>query len=128
GLSDDEIRDRFDPSKGKFLKVPITLSDGSKLEVGFGNVLISFARLGGNLYSSWKGDSPVDVGSEGNPVLRWLRGHSGTIPRFFIDTFAGLDYQGQRTGVTEAAVKAAEPIAAQNLLHGDGAVFEKGFT
>lgn len=126
GLSEDEIKDRFNPWKGKFLRVPIQLSKTQAIELGFSNIMTSYIRLAAQGANHFISDKPADTGAIDNPILRWLRGHAGFAPRLAADLFIGRDYFGNRLSPQEAAVRSIEPILFQQLMHGEGGVFEKG--
>jgi hypothetical protein len=126
GLSDEEIEERLNPARGKFLKVPVDLSDGKKIEVGYSNILISYARLLGSAADHFGSDKPIDTGADGNPILRWLRGKAAFSPRILTDIVTGKDYFGNRIQPQEAILKAFEPLAVQQILHGEGSAFEQG--
>lgn len=126
GLTDDEVEERLNPARGKFLKVPVDLGNNEKVEVGFGNILVGYARLAGAAADHFGSDKPIDTGADGNPILRWLRGKAATSPRLMIDLWTGKDYFGQREEPQTALLKAVEPIAIQQMIHGDHAAFEKG--
>lgn len=127
GLSQDEILERFNPARGKFLKVPIPLGDNKKIEVGYSNILTSYARLVGTSADYFASDKPINTGTDGNPILRWVRGKAAFSPRLLTDIVTGKDYLGNRVQAHEAIIKAFEPLAVQTLLHGEGSISEKGF-
>ena len=125
GLSWDEIQDRLNPAKGKFLKTPVTMPGGGKVEVGPGHVILSGARLVGDAYEYLTSNNPINTGAEGNPFLRYLRGKSAFLPKLGIELFTGKDYMGNRIGATEALVRSFEPIVVEQLLHGEGTQGQK---
>jgi hypothetical protein len=126
GLSDDDVEERLNPAKGKFLKVPVDLGDNQKLEVGYGNILTSYVRLMGAAADHFSSDKPVDTGADGNPMLRWLRGKAAFSPRLMIDLWTGKDFFGKRQEPQDAVLRSFEPLALQQIIHGDHAVFEHG--
>lgn len=126
GLGDDEVEERLNPARGKFLKVPVDLGDKQKVEVGYGNILTSYVRLLGAGADHFGSDRPIDTGADGNPILRWMRGKAATSPRLMIDLWTGKDYLGERQQPQESLLKAFEPLAIQQILHGDHSVFEHG--
>lgn len=121
GLDWDEIGERLNPSKGKFLKVPVSIG-GVKMEVGAGHIFTSLTRLVGDGVEYFTSDNPIDTGSQGNPVIRWLRGHAGPMPKLAIDLFTGEDFLGNRQPASEAALRAFEPLVIQQFFHGEGDV------
>lgn len=124
GLDDDEIESRLDPTRGKFLKVPVELETGRTIEMGTSNILTSYVRLLGAGYDHFTNDNPIDTGADGNPILRWLRGKAAFSPRLAIDLWTGKDYFGERIQPSEAIVQSFEPLVVQQILHGQGGVFE----
>lgn len=126
GLSEDEIEERLNPARGKFLKVPVELGDGKKIEIGNSNILTSYARLLGGAADHFASDRPIDTGADGNPMLRWLRGKAAFAPRLTADIITGKDYFGERIQPQEALMKAFEPLAVQQLLHGEGGALDQG--
>lgn len=111
-ISEEEFEERLNPSRGKFLMVPVPLGDDKNLEIGFGGLWTSVARTLGNANRWAKGEQ------SDNPLVRWYRGHAGTIIRSGWDVGEGKDYLGQPTGIGETAVKLAMPLAAQPLAKG----------
>lgn len=126
GLSDNEVEERLNPARGKFLKIPVELGDGKKIEVGTSNILTSYVRLIGMGADHFSSDKPIDSGADGNPLLRWLRGKAAFAPRLSIDVWTGKDYFGKRQEPQEAVLRSFEPLLLQQILHGEGGVFEKG--
>lgn len=116
GLSEDEVTERLDPSKGKFLKIPVELSDGSRVEVGIGNVLTQLVRLAGQAKDYHTEDKPIDTGVEANPYLRFLRARSAFMPSLAIELTTGRDYFGQRITAKESTVRHFAPFALQSLF------------
>lgn len=112
GLTWEEIADRLNNSKGKFMKVPITIGNRN-IEVGFGNILLSFSRLLGETVEAANSDSPIRSGAENNPWIRWVRGKLGPFPAFGTDVAVGRDIMGKELGVGKAAVNRFTPITIQ---------------
>lgn len=123
GLEWDEIADRLNPSKGKFMRVPVTIGD-RKLEAGFGNILLSFARLLGETVEAADSDKSIQSGVENNPWLRFGRSKSGPIPSFGADATLGRDMMGKDVSATRAAVNRFTPITVQQGS-GEGTVSGK---
>lgn len=123
GLEWDEIADRLNPSKGKFMRVPVTIGD-RKLEAGFGNILLSFARLLGETVEAANSDKSIQSGAENNPWLRFARSKSGPIPSFGADVALGRDMMGKDVSATRAAVNRFTPITVQQGS-GEGTVSGK---
>jgi hypothetical protein len=112
--------ERLNPAKGKFLRVPATLGDGSKIEVGFGHITLSLTRLLGDAVE-WHADRPInDTGRQGNPYIRWLSGHSALVPGLAADLYTGTDHMGTPQGATVAVARRFEPLVIQQLVHGEG--------
>jgi hypothetical protein len=112
-ISDEEFEERMDPTKGKFLMVPIDLGEeGKRVEVGFGGFYVSMVRTLANMT---KEDATV-TGEAG----RWYRGHAGTAPRILWDVTSGEDYQGNPVTTGEAVAKGVLPLAAQQSQYGEG--------
>jgi hypothetical protein len=115
GLDDEEIEERLDPRKGKFLKVPVDLGEGRKVEVGFSNMYTSAVKLLGDL----SGDEPYTDG------MHWLRGKAAFAPSLAWNMMTGKDYMGNPISVADSVAQSFVPIALQDLAFGDGSVFEK---
>ena len=111
-ISEDELYERLDPSRGKFLMVPVTVSDDKRIEVGMGGFYVSMVRTLANM---------AEKKSVFGPLGRWYRGHSGMIPRLTADVGSGRDYFGNPISTEEAVAKSVLPIAAQDVVMGDGA-------
>jgi DNA-binding CsgD family transcriptional regulator len=126
GLDDDEIAERMDPRGGKFLAVPVTLSDGSVVNVRLGNIVLSYVRLLGDLVetqtdSKEPGVGPVDV------LLRWARTHGSPAVRAGADLATKENYRGEPQSRPETLARAVTPIAAADALYDErGAFGSKG--
>ncbi len=116
GLSEDEVESRLDPSTGKFLKIPIDLFDGSRVEVGIGNILTQFVRLMGQAAKYHTEDRPIDTGVEGNPYLRFLRGRAAAMPSVAIEAATGKDYFGNPISIKESTWRHFMPFALQSIF------------
>lgn len=113
-LSDEEMEERLNPERGKFLMVPIPVGDGKRMEVGFGGVYMSVVRTMGNAKRYAEGQT------DENPATRWYRGHSGSLIRAGWDIGTGTDYLGQPTDTASVLGKMAIPLAAQQGITGEG--------
>ncbi len=113
GLDWDEIEERLDPRRGKFLKVPVTLSDGSVIEVGFGHILLSYVRFGASLVE--RREHLTEAGVQNNPVIRFLRSKAALVPGLASDLATGQDFMGNPQSIMEAALRRVVPIAVQSI-------------
>jgi hypothetical protein len=120
GLTWDEIQERLNPAKGKFLKVPVPLPNGSIVEVGIGNVLSSIVRLMGDGVEYLNSDKPIDTGVENNPFLRFLRARSAFFPSLLSDIVTGRDFFGKQISISESLRRRLVPFWTQSLLQGEG--------
>lgn len=125
GLSWDEIGERLNPARGKFLKVPVTLGDGSKVEFGVSSVFLSLVRLVGDTAEFAAGDQPITSGSDFNPLVRWARGHAGSLPRLAADITTGKDFMGERISPQRAVGQNLVPVAAQKALFDQSTGYQK---
>jgi hypothetical protein len=119
GLSWDEIRKRLNPAQGNFLMVPVKIG-GKTIELGFGGIMRSLMRLGGNVIKT-SAENPENwksLSSENNPFIKWLRGHSAPIPSKVWDQFSGKDYLGEDTDMSSLS-KGFLPLWAQNWFSRD---------
>lgn len=115
-MPQEEIQRRLNPSSGNFLMLPLEMG-GKSLEVGFGGIMRSFMRLGGNVYKTSM-EHPGNWGSlasDKNPFTKWLRGHSAPVPKFAWDTFSGEDYMGEDADMSSLA-KGSLPLTLQSWL------------
>jgi len=126
GLDWNEIQDRLNPSKGKFLKVPVQIG-GKKVEVGFGHLLISLARLTGDTIEEAASDKPAGSGVEKEPWKKWLRTHSAPVPSTLIDLTTGSDVMGNETGTAKAIGSQFIPITVGQGLQAEGTVGQNLF-
>lgn len=120
-IDDDELKERLDPTKGKFLMVPVPLAtgDGKRLEIGIGGVYQSVLRTASQ-FKEWQ------KGKEGpNPLVRWYRGHAAVAPRLAWDVLTEKDYQGEPTTPGQAAVRAVLPVAGQQYGQTQGTTGQK---
>jgi hypothetical protein len=116
GLSWDEILKRMNPMSGHFMMVPIKTGKRS-IEVGFGGIMRSFMRLGGEMAETsiktpgnW-----ASLASDKNPVVRWLRAHSAPVPSKVWDGLSGRDYMGEEADIASLG-KGSLPLATQQLF------------
>lgn len=116
GFNREEILARLNPASSKFLKYPVTLSNGKVLEVGLGGILLSMTRLLGDSVEAIIDDRPVNTGVEGNLWLRWLRAKAAPIPSFVADATTGRDFMGEEITLKEAAGRRALPITVQQVV------------
>jgi len=124
-MSEDEIKDRLNPAKGKFLKIPVELGTGKRVEVGMGNILTQLVRLGSQAAQYHTTDKPIDTGVEANPYLRFLRGRSAFLPSLAIELSTGRDYFGQRISGTESVARHFAPFVFQAMFPRDKSAFEQ---
>lgn len=116
GLSEDEVTERMNPAKGTFMKVPVELADGSRVEVGIGNILTQFVRLIAQAKAYHIEDRPINTGTESNPYLRFLRGRAAILPSVGIEISTGRDYFGNRITIKESVARHFAPFAIQSLF------------
>lgn len=114
-LSDAELEERLDPSRGKFLTVPIPLGgSGKTVNVGLGGFYVSIARTLGNAVA-WQEGRQSD-----NPFFHWYRGHAGVLPRLAADMGTGKDYFGNPITPGQAALRSVLPVAVQQGAMDEG--------
>lgn len=87
-ISDEELEERLNPSRGKFLMVPVKLGD-KRMEVGFGGLYLSVLRT-----LAQAKDYATDQRPD-NPMGKFYRGHAGMVPRIVADLLTGEDVQGE---------------------------------
>lgn len=121
GMDWDEIKQRLQPGRGKFLKVPVNLGDGERVEVGFGNILTQIVRLAFQAANYHTINKPIDTGVEANPYLRFLRGRAAFIPGVAIELATGRDYFGRRISAKESLVRHFSPFVFQSMFPRDEA-------
>lgn len=126
GLSDDEIKERFDPRSSKFFRISIPMGNGKSVEMGYGNVILSFTRLLGDTVEIVQGTKPLRPGIEGNPWIRWLSYRKSPVVDAIWQGFTGKDFQGNDVGPLEVAGRSIVPIPvepmATHLLKGEGSM------
>lgn len=125
GLGWEEIKERLNPSRGKFLKVPVQVGD-KKVEVGFGHLLISLARLAGDTIEEAQSDKPAGSGVEREPWKKWLRNHSAPVPSTLTDLVTGTDAMGNDVSTTKAITSQFVPISADQALQ-EGTIGQRAF-
>lgn len=117
GLTWDEIMERLNPAKGKFLKVPVKIGDRTT-EVGFGHLLISLARLSGDTIEEATSDRPIgETATKTQEVWKsWLRKHAAPLPGFITDVGTGTDVMGNEIGTLHALVNQFIPITGKQAI------------
>lgn len=115
GLSDDEIKERFDPRSGKFFRISIPMGEGKSVEMGYGNVILSFTRLLGDTVEIAQGTKSLRPGVEGNPWLRWLSYRKSPVVDAIWQGFTGKDFQGNDVGALEIAGRSIIPIPLEPM-------------
>lgn len=121
----DEIQKRLTPGSGKFMKVPVSLGDGKRVEVGIGNVLTQLVNLSAQAVKYHTTDKPIDTGVEANPYLRFLRGRSAFLPGTAIELATGRDYFGKRITAKESVARHFMPFVFQSMFPRDKAAFSQ---
>jgi len=87
--------------------------DGQAVELGYGNVFLSFSRLLGDSWELATGKKSLRPGAEGNPFLRWLSYRKSPVVDAVWQTFSGEDFRGMPTGFLEAAGRASLPMPVE---------------
>jgi hypothetical protein len=116
GLPWEEIKRRLNPGSGNFLMIPVKMG-GKSIEVGFGGIMRSFMRLGGEMLET-SVKHPENWGTlatDKNPVTKWLRGHAAPVPSKALDAFSGADYMGEDTDMASLS-RGNLPLAVQAWL------------
>lgn len=122
GMDWDEIQERLDPRRGKFLMTPLDLGDGSRVEVGYGNILTQLFRLLFQAADYHLNDQPIDTGVENNPYLRFLRARAAFVPSVATDTLTGRDFMGNRITMKESVARHFIPFSLQSAFPRDESV------
>jgi hypothetical protein len=117
----DEIQKRLTPGSGKFMKVPVPLGDGNRVEVGVGNILTQLVNLADQARKYHTTDRPIDTGVEANPYLRFLRGRAAFLPGIGIELATGRDYFGKRITAKESIARHFAPFVFQSMFPRDNA-------
>lgn len=115
-MSDEEIKERFDPGNSKFLRYPVKLRNGDVLEEGPGNVVIQIARLLGNTLDVASGKKPSGSGIEGNPVIRWASYRSSPLVQLGLQIATGKDYLWRDISMKEAVGRSVLPISVEQFV------------
>lgn len=118
-ISDEEMEERLNPARGKFLMIPIPMAGGKKMEVGFGGLYVSMARTLGNSVRYAEGQT------DENPAARWYRGHAGSLVRSAWDIGSGQDFLGRPVSPLEVAAKSVSPLSLQAGLMGEGNALQR---
>lgn len=98
------------------MMVPTKLADGSRMNVGFGGLLVQSVRMAAQTFKFWNEPPPEDTGVENNPFLRFMRGHSAFWPGFITEVALGRDYMRNRTTVREAFARRFIPFWIQSVF------------
>ena len=116
-MTDDELKEKLDPTSGKFMTWTIKNADGSRSYVGFGGVHRSWIRLIGQVFQTSKEhpENWVSLAPDKNPLTRWYRAHSGPGPSLIWDAFSGKDFL-KRDSDVPALGKRLLPLTAQEYL------------
>ncbi len=114
GMSDEEIKEGFNPGNTSFMTWKVKQDDGSVINLGFGGIFRSFLKLGASVATT-----PLEgyrnFNSENNPLARWYRGHAGPVPGMAWDAVSGEDFLGNKTSVKSIA-KGRLPLLAQEAM------------
>lgn len=114
-MSDQEIKDRFNPGSGKFLRYPLRLANGDLLETGPGNIITQIVRLIGNSLDIATGEKKGGTGTQ-NPLVRWLSYRGSPIVQLATQIRTGKDYLDRDITIKEALGRAALPISAEQFV------------
>lgn len=113
GLSMDEIIERFDPRSGKFMRIQMPTGDGQSVELSYGNIALSAARLVGQFADIAQGNKKFGSGTENNPFLRFMSYRKSPLMDFIWQSLSGKDYQGLPTTWLESLGRLPLPISAE---------------
>ena len=119
GLSWDEIRRRLDPTRGKFMTVPVEMPDGTKTQVGFGGMMLQGLRSSAQFAEYLKDPPPEDTGVLNNPVLRYFRGRQALFPSLYTDLALGRDYLGNRLTIRQSLANTVTPFWVSSFFPKD---------
>lgn len=120
-IDQEELEERLNPSRGKFLMLPIPIGADKTAEVGLGGFYLSILRTIGNA-KRWQEEG---FESAKDPFIRWYRGHSGISVRTSWDVATGEDFMGKPVSKAEVALRTVTPLAAQQVALGEGTPKEK---
>ncbi len=101
-MDSETIMSRLNPSNSMFMTWTTDDEDGQKLNVSFGNVFKSYARLFGAVAEVVKEGNVKDLGSgstDKNPIARWARGHAGPLPAAAWDLGTDRNYLGLKQDI-----------------------------
>lgn len=121
GLEEEEIDERLNPTKGKFLMLPATMPDGTVVEHGLGNIMLQGVRLAFKAAQFHSGEAGPGLGSENNPYLQFLRARAAFLPALAHDIVLGRDYLGNPITPTQAVLRRFMPFAWQAMMPGEDA-------
>jgi hypothetical protein len=100
------------------------MGNGKSVELGYGNVILSFTRLLGDTVEIAQGTKPLRPGIEGNPWIRWLSYRKSPVVDAIWQGFTGKDFQGNDVGPLEVIGRSVIPIPVEpmttHLLKGEG--------
>jgi hypothetical protein len=117
GLSDDEIKERFDPRSSKYMRIAVPMADGQTTEISYGNVFLSFVRLVGDATEVAQGTKELGSGDKKNPFLRWLSYRKSPVVDFAIQSMiTGKDFKGLPTGFLESLGRGVTPLPIEPAL------------
>jgi hypothetical protein len=115
GMNKEELNQRMNPTNSQFMMWTVDDGDEGKLNVGFGNVFKSYARLAGGILEtiSKSPENLLSGNSEKNPLVRWLRGHSSPVVSSAWTLSQDRDYMGLKKGVLETIGSTVVPMSAE---------------
>lgn len=116
GLSDEEIKERFDPRSSKFMRISMPMADGKSVEMGFGNFFISLSRLIGDIAEIGQGTKTLGSGTKKNPVIRWLAARESPFINWLYQMRSGTDFMGRELSPLENTGRLIAPIPLEPLL------------
>lgn len=118
GMSEEEKIKRLIPGEKNFLRFPITLDNGDKLEVGPGHIVLALIKLAGDLVQDVTDDDPDTTMKKS--LLKFASYRAAPLPKFIDEFRTGKDVMGREVSGWGAAGRSVTPISAQDLVYGKG--------
>ncbi len=116
-MTKEELVNRFDPSKSEFMRYPLDLPNGKRLETSLGSFYISAVRAIGQTAATADEDKELKPGL-GNPLLRFGRYRQPPMVTLGLQIREGTDWKGEPVSATESLARAMLPVGwGEPLAH-----------
>lgn len=126
-MSDDEIKQRFNPAHPSFMRFPYMMNNGRRKEISVGSIFLSAARTLGRSYDKLTSDKPWGEGKD-DPLISFAEARKSPLIGTLDMIRTGQDYRGEPISKTKTIARSITPVSLSSFAeHGNTESGWKGF-